>query len=337
MSPGPRLWVSVRRLLVLAAFAAACCLDLPVAHSQSQISDIHIDPRVQSTLKTELNNNGINTIRTHTELVLVPVTVTDPMNRVVVGLEQGNFQLFEDKQSQEIKHFSREDAPVSLGVILDVSGSMTTKIERAREAVVKLLEASNPQDEFFLITFSDTPRVVQNFTQTIGDIQQQLLFARPKGSTSLLDALYLGLNTMRESKYARKALLLISDGGDNHSRYTEKEVKSRIKESDVLVYSVGVFDRDFATPEERLGPELLTEISEVTGGRCYTLDNSSYLPTITQHIGLELRNQYVLAYSPNRSKNDGKWRKINIKLTQLPKKVPHLYVHARTGYYKRSE
>src|SRR5579864_943606 len=167
MFPGPQLLVSAR-LLLLAAFASLC-LDLPVAHAQSEISDIHIEPRVQSRLTTELRNSGLDTIRTHTELVLVPVTVTDPMNRVVVGLEQGNFQLYEGKQSQEIKHFSREDAPVSLGVILDMSSSMTTKIERAREAVMKLLEASNPEDEFFLITFSDTPHVVQTFTHTIAD------------------------------------------------------------------------------------------------------------------------------------------------------------------------
>ena len=336
MFPGSQLLVSARRLLALAAFALLC-LELPVARAQNEISDIHIEPRVQSTLTSGLSNRDLTTIRTHTELVLVPVTVTDPMNRVVVGLGQENFQLYEGKQSQQIKHFSREDAPVSIGVILDVSGSMATKIERAREAVVKLLEASNSQDEFFLITFSDTPHVVQNFTQSIGDIQEQLLFARPKGQTALLDALYLGLSRMKDAKYARKAILIISDGGDNHSRYTEKEVKSRIKESDVLVYSVGVFDREFATREERLGPELLTEISEVTGGQCYTLENPNYLPTITQHIGLELRNQYVLAYSPNGSKNDGKWRKIDVKLTQLPKRVPQLYVHARTGYYKRSE
>jgi Ca-activated chloride channel homolog len=336
MFSGTKSFVLARRLLMLVA-SVVVCVKLPVAHAQTEISDIHIAPRVQSTLTSGLGNGDVTTIRTNTELVLVPVTVTDPMNHVVVGLEQGNFQLFEGKQSQEIKHFSREDAPVSLGVILDVSGSMETKIERAREAVLRLLEASNPQDEFFLITFSDTPHVIQTFTNTIEEMQEQLLLVRPKGQTALLDALYLGLNKMHEAKYARKALLVISDGGDNHSRYTEKEVKSRIKESDVLVYSVGVFDREFPTREERLGPELLTEISEVTGGRCYTLDNPNYLPTITRHIGLELRNQYVLAYSPNKSKNDGKWRKINVKLTQLPGRVPQLYVHARTGYYKRSE
>ena len=336
MFPGPRSLVLIRRLFVLVGFALFC-LERPVADAQSETSDIHIEPRVQSRVTGGLTNLGLNTIRTHAELVLVPVTVTDTMNRVVVGLERENFQLYEGKQSQEIKHFSREDAPVSLGVILDVSGSMASKIERAREAVLKLLEASNPQDEFFLITFANRPQVIQDFTQTIGDLQEQLLFARPKGETALLDAVYLGLDKMKEAKYSRKALLLISDGGDNHSLYTEKEVKSRIKESDVLVYSVGIFDREFVTREERLGPELLAAISEVTGAQCYMLQNPNSLPIITEHIGVQLRNQYVLAYAPNSSESDGKWRKIKVKLTFLPKSLPQLRVHARTGYYARSQ
>ena len=324
----------IRRFSILAVIVS---LGVPAVRAQSGISDVHIQPRVQPSMRENLGNIYRNTIRTNADLVLVPVTVTDETNRIVVGLQPRNFQLYEGKQSQEIKHFSREDAPVSLGVILDISGSMATKIERAREAVLKLMEASNPQDEFFLITFADTPQVVQDFTQTIGNIQQQLLLARPKGSTALLDAIYLGLNKMSEAKYSRKALLLISDGGDNQSRYTEKEVRSRIKESDVLVYSVGIFDREFATREERLGPQLLTDISEVTGAQCYTLDNPNDLPMITQHIGLELRNQYVLAYRPSNSRIDGKWRKIKVKLTLLPKTLPHLQVHAKTGYYGRSQ
>jgi len=323
-------WVRQVFILVLS-------FGIPAAHAQSELSEIHIEPRVQLSMGSDTSNSGLSTIRTHAELVLVPVTVTDTMNRVVVGLEQGNFQLYEGKQSQEIKHFSREDAPVSLGVILDVSRSMASKIDRAREAVLKLLEVSNPQDEFFLITFADRPQVVQDFTKTIEDMQERLLFARPKGETALLDAVYLGLDKMKEAKYSRRALLLISDGGDNHSLYTEKEVKSRIKESDVLVYSVGIFDREFATIEERLGPKLLEEISEVTGAQCYTLENPNALPIITEHIGVQLRNQYVLAYSPNFSRDDGKWRKIRVKLTFLPKSLPQLRVHARTGYYARSQ
>jgi Ca-activated chloride channel family protein len=142
---------------------------------------------------------------------------------------------------------------------------------------------------------------------------------------------------MKQAKYSRKALLIISDGGDNHSRYTEKEVESQIKESDVLIYSIGVFDRQFPTRDERLGPELLRNISEVTGAQCYTLDTPNDLPVIAHHIGVELRNQYVLAYIPSNSKSDGKWRKIKVKLTLIPKKLPQLRVYARTGYYARSQ
>ena len=324
----------VRRLLVLAAFL---CLRLPATYAQTQISEVHIEPRIQSSPRGSLGNSYLNTIRKHVDLVLVPVTITDEMNHVVVGLNQNNFQVYEGKKPQEIKHFSSDDAPVSLGVILDMSGSMTTKIERAREAVMELLKASNPQDEFFLITFADAPHVVQDFTHAVEDIQEKLSVTLPKGRTSLLDAIYLALEKMKEAKYQRKALLIISDGGDNHSRYTEKEVKSQIKEADVLIYSVGIFDREFPTLEEFLGPGLLYEISEVTGAQAYLLDNPNELPAIAQHIGLELRNQYVLAYSPNNSKDDSKWRKINVKSTLLPRGLPQLRVYAKTGYYSRPQ
>ena len=336
MFSGPKSPALIVRLVALAAITFIST-ELPLARAQSEITNVHIEPRIQSRLASNITDLHLNTIKTKVDLVLVPVTVTDTMNRVVVGLDRGNFQLYEGKQSQEIKHFSTEDAPVSLGIILDVSGSMALKIDRAREAVMKLLESSNPQDEFFLITFSDAPRLAQDFTQQLGDIQQQLLFARPKGSTALLDAIDLGLNKMHQAKYARKALLVISDGGDNHSRNSQREVKARVRESDVLLYSVGIFDRQFATMEERMGPELLTDISEVTGARCYTLDNPNELPIITEHIGVELRNQYVLAYRPDGPKEDGKWRKIKVKLTLLPKSVPQLNVRARTGYYPRSQ
>src|SRR5260370_35439668 len=321
--------------LLLLVLAILLWPGVQAAHAQSEMSPVHIEPRVRSSPSDKFGDSSSHTIRIRVDLVLVPVTITDGMDRVVVGLDQRNFQLYEGKQPQEIKHFFSEDAPVSIGVILDMSGSMETKIERAREAVQEFLKAANPQDEIFLITFADTPHLAQDFTQDAGDMQERLLYTNPKGRTALLDAIYMGVAKMKEAKYQRKALLLISDGGDNHSRYTEGEVKSLTKEADVLIYSVGGFDREFATREELLGPELLTEITEVTGGRCYTLDNPNYLPTITQHIGLELRNQYVLAYSPNTSKHDGKWRKINVKLTQLPKRAPQLYVHARTDYYKR--
>jgi Ca-activated chloride channel family protein len=165
------------------------------------------------------------------------------MNRIVTGLQREHFAVYENKEQQEVRHFSSEDSPVSLGVIFDVSGSMSSKIERAREAVVEFLKTANLQDEFFMITFSDRPELISDFTQSIEDIQSKLVYTVPKGRTALLDAIYLGVSEMRHAKHPRKALLIISDGGDNHSRYTEGEIKSVVKEADVLIYAIGVYDR----------------------------------------------------------------------------------------------
>src|SRR5258708_1000251 len=166
------------------------------------------------------------TIRTKVDLVLVPVTVTDPMNRLVTGLDRENFQVFEGKDRQDVRHFSSEDAPISLGVIFDMSGSMGSKIERAREAVNQFFKTANPQYEFFMITFADKPEEISDFTSSVEDIQGRLIYTVPKGRTALLDAIYLGVSKMRQAKYPKKALLIISDGGDNHSRYTEGEIRS---------------------------------------------------------------------------------------------------------------
>jgi len=221
-------------------------------------------------------------------------------------------------------------------VLLDVSGSMESKIERAREALVAFFKTSNPEDEFFLITFSDTPEVLSGFTQSVEDIQSKLVFIRPKGRTALLDAIYLGVSEMRRAKYERKALLIISDGGDNHSRYTEGEIKSLVMESDVQIYAIGVFSGAPVTPEELEGPELLSEVAEVTGGQMLTVDNPSQMAESAAKIGAELRNQYVLGYRPTKAVHGGKWRKIKVKLRPV-KKSPPLTIYARTGYYAPNE
>jgi Ca-activated chloride channel homolog len=270
------------------------------------------------------------------DLVLVPVTITDPMNRLVTGLDKDNFSLFEGKDQQDIKHFSSEDAPVSLGVIFDMSGSMASKIERAREAVVEFFKTANPQDEFFLITFADKPEQIADFTQSVEDIQGKMVYTIPKGRTALLDAIYLGVSKMRQAKYPKRALLIISDGGDNHSRYTEGETKALVKEADVLIYSIGIYDHYASTEEERLGPALLSEVSELTGGRTFTIDNPNDLGDVATKIGIELRNQYVLGYRPKNPAHDGKWRKIKVKLVP-PKGLPPLRVYAKTGYYAPTE
>jgi Ca-activated chloride channel homolog len=268
---------------------------------------------------------------------MVPVTITDTLNRPVVGLEEDNFRLFENKKPQEIKNFSSEDAPVSVGIIVDTSGSMATKLERAREAVRQFCEAANPQDEFFMITFADSPRLATDFTNHTEELENALLTAQAKGETSLLDAIYMGLRKMHEARYARHALLVLSDGGDNHSRYTEHNVRAAVKEADVLVYTVGTFDRYFGTQEELLGPELLRSISESTGGHAFTLTNVEDLPAVTRLIGVQLRHQYMLAYRPSIEEKDGKWHKISVKL-RLPKRIHALLrVEARAGYYASAQ
>jgi len=315
--------------------AVAVMMNLSILNAQNAIDEVHVQPRALSAKPDcpgVLAQGATAIIRKSVELVLVPVTVMDESNRIITGLEQGNFQLYENKQAQPIKHFWKEDAPVSVGIVLDVSGSMDTKIERARDAVVAMLTASNPQDEFFLMTFANRPTLVQDFTPNVDDIRGHLLFTKPKGSTSLIDAIVMAISHMRSARYQRKALVIISDGGDNRSRYTEKEVKSLIKEADVLVYSIGVFDTEFRTKEERLGPELLATISGLTGASAYTLDNPRHLPVVAEHIANELRNQYMLGYSPEESRRDGKWRKIKVKLA-LPRGLQALRVQARSGYY----
>jgi len=331
--------------MVLFALCAACTLLLP-AWGQTSVDDVHVVPRVADKGKTEEAANrtpDTSTLNTHVrplkvavDLVLVPVTITDPMNRLVTGLDKENFQLFEGNSKEDIKTFSSEDAPVSLGVIFDSSGSMSSKMDRAKDAVLEFFKTANPQDEFFMITFSDEPEVISDFTSSVEEIQGKLVFMVPRRRTALLDAIYMGVSKMREAKYPKKALLIISDGGDNHSRYTEGEIKALVKEADVMVYAIGIYDRYFPTEEERLGPALLGEITELTGGRAFTVENPNDLADVATKIGVELRNQYVLGYRPSKVVRDGKWRKIKVKLLP-PKGLPPLRVYARTGYYAPEE
>ena len=278
-------------------------------------------------------------IRVDTTLVLIPVTVTDPMNRFVTGLEKENFKVFEDKKEQEISQFSSEDAPLSAGVIFDCSGSMGHKLEKSRLAVSEFFKTANPEDEFFLIQFNDTANLVQPFTQNLEEIQNRLTFTFSRGRTALLDAVFLGLHTMKRAKNPRKALLIISDGGDNNSRYTEAEIKNLVREADVQIYAIGIYEEGPArarTPEESAGPALLAAIAEQTGGRQYEVDNLNELPDVAAKIGVELRNQYVLGYSPQNLDRDGKYRHVVVKVIP-PRGLPLLRPFWRLGYYAPSQ
>ena len=274
-------------------------------------------------------------IRIDTNVVLIPVTVTDPLNRFVTGLEQDSFKVFEDKLEQKIVSFGSEDAPLSIGIVFDTSGSMGPKLDKSRQAVTEFFKTANPEDEAFLVVFNDRPELVTPFTHNLEEIQNRLTFTQSKGRTALLDGILLGLHTMKKAHNPRKALVVISDGGDNSSRYTEGEIKNLVKESDTQIYAIGIYEPVQSrgrTPEELAGPGLLTDVSEPTGGRHFLVENLNELPDVAAKIGIELRNQYVLGYSPANQVRDGKYRKVGVKLVQ-PRGLPPLHAFWRTGYY----
>jgi Ca-activated chloride channel family protein len=272
-------------------------------------------------------------IRTETQITLVGASVTDPLGRLVTGLQQENFRIFEDGVEQEVVRFSSEDVPVSIGVIFDMSGSMADKIDKSREAAVQFFRTANPADEFFLVNFNDRAQLISPFTASVDDLQDRLMYTGAHGLTALYDGVYLGLSQMRGAHNTKKALLILSDGGDNHSRYSETEVRKFVREADVQIYAIGLFDPDGGpTPEEREGPGLLGDLTMMTGGRTFVVKNVNQLPDIATKISMELRNQYVLGYRPSQRAHDGKWRKIKVRLNP-PKGMPPLTVSAKSGYF----
>jgi VWFA-related protein len=261
------------------------------------------------------------------------------MNRFVTGLDKEHFQLFEDKVKQEVSEFSSEDAPLSVGLVFDASGSMGSKLAKSRQAAAQLFRTANPEDEFFLIHFNDRPELVVPFTTNTEEIQNRLTFTQAKGRTALLDGVYLAMNEMKKARNPRKAIIILSDGGDNSSRYTESEIKNAVREADVQIYAIGIFEPIGGrgrTAEELAGPGLLNEMAEATGGRHFPVENVNELPDIAAKIGIELRNQYVLGYTPLNQTRDGKYRKVQVKLKQ-PRGLPPLRAFYRLGYYAPSQ
>ena len=326
--------VSKRSLQVGIGIASSClCVSLLLvsarAQSQSQ------GPEKPPAAKTDSTKPQTGKpLRVDVNVVLVNTTVTDPYNRLVTGLEKDNFRVFEDGSEQEVAYFSSEDVPTSIGVIFDMSGSMADKVAKAREAAVEFFKTANPQDEFSLVTFNDRAELASRFTNSVEDLQTRMMFTAAKGRTALLDAIYLGLSQMRGAHNAKRALLIISDGGDNHSRYNESDIRNFVKESDVQIYAMGVFSSvgSRGTTEEMEGPSLLGELCDMTGGRVFPVDSLDALPDIATKIAMELRNQYVLGYRPANKNNDGHWRKIKVKI-RPPRGLPPLNVYSRTGYF----
>ncbi len=280
-------------------------------------------------------NAAARRLRVDVDLVLVPTTVTDHMNRPIMDLHPQDFGIYEDNAQQQIRYFGEEDAPISVGLILDVSRSMTNKIDTERAAVAEFFKNANPQDDSFVISLADRPHFIADTTRSLEEIEQKLALVIPDGHTSLLDAIYLGVSRMRTARYPRRALLIISDGGDNHSHYTLKETKSMVQESDVTVYAIGIFDTMpmpvLKTLEERLGQRLLTEVTAASGGRTIAADEREKVPRIASTISWELRQQYVLGYKSSNSLHDGKWRNIKVLVTASAGDPP-LRAHYKRGY-----
>jgi Ca-activated chloride channel homolog len=288
---------------------------------------VAIQPRPKPSAKQDKLPNA--NLRVDTTLVLVPVSVNDPLNRPVSGLEKENFRVFDNKVEQTITQFAMDDEPVAVGLVFDTSGSMGEKLRRSRMAAKEFFRTANPEDEFFLVEFDNQPRLEVPLTTDSGSIENQLTFSKSHGSTALLDAIYMALHEMKKSHKNKKALLVISDGGDNNSRYTATEVRRVILESDCLIYAIGVFGGG-STPEESGGPSLLSHIAEQTGGRLFPAMIAD-LPDTAKRIGIELRNRYVIGYAPANQQRDGKYHHISVMVVP-PRGLPKLQAHWRLGY-----
>jgi Ca-activated chloride channel family protein len=317
-----------------------CLLLLSSPLLARQLSDdVHIVPR-PTTHSKDASDKSTHRLRVNVEMVLVPVTVTDMKNHPVVDLRRQNFTLFEGEREENIQYFGTEDEPLSVGILVDLSSSMSNKIDAVRLAVDEFFKSANPEDDYFVITFADKPKLLANTTKSAEDIHAALARAVPKGNTALADAIYMGMAKLRNARYARKALLVISDGGDNNSRHSLREIKHIARESDAQIYAIDVCDAPailFTEKlEQRFGRQWLTQVTESTGGRTIALDNPEGIPEAAARASTELRNQYILGYRPALTAQDHKWRKIKVRVSRPQEFLP-LEVHYRTGYVPRQD
>ena len=327
-----KLSIGTRGLLVLFVFSLVVCLAIFGIGTSACAQSPLVSDRKHDTPSQQGGPRG--SVHVDVDLALVNVSVTDMHDRPVRSLAPNSFRIFEDNIEQEVVNFSSEDVPVSIGVIFDLSGSMANKFSYAKEAAVQFFKTANPEDEGFLIGFSEHANLLSPFTNNIEELQNRLLTLSPGGSTALLDGLYLGIAEMRDARNAKRALLIISDGGDNHSRYREEDIKRLLKEADVQIYAIGIFESGYhrRTLTEGNGPLLLAELTELTGGRAFTVRNPNELSEIATKIGAELRSQYILGYEPSNKTRDARWRKITVKMSSS-NGHQHLSVHAKKGYY----
>jgi Ca-activated chloride channel homolog len=328
--PDVRFGTLLRYLFaVIAALATSCHV---AAQLDLDINEVHVLPRSVSPPSALPQH----VLRTNVDLVLVNVTVLDHSGRAVTGLEPTNFAVLDDKNPQVVRYISNIDEPISLVVVLDASASMASKLQEARKAFTELVNTSNPEDDFGLIIVGDEPRVAVHFDDSASDIQNAADALQPDGATALWDGMYLGIKELKNSRYQRKAMVVISDGGDNHSRYSESELKSLLKEADVEVNAIGMFDPYATRLEEKKGPLQLDEVTSVTGGRVLSAHDSVELSRAVAQISHELRNQYVLGYYPSHRRRDGKWRRLRVQLAGSASQA-RFRLYAKKGYYAPTE
>jgi VWFA-related protein len=323
-------------ILTWSAFLCAiCCLELATLKADERRLTLLEGPSFRSISAAAARKSPAD-IRINVDLKLIPVTVTDARARAITGLQKNNFKLFEDKTEQVISHFASEDEPVSIGLLFDSSGSMGPKLSRSREAVSEFLKAANPQDEFFLVLFSDRARLATGFTTNADEITRRLDVTESKGRTAMFDGVHLALHQIKEARYSRKAILIISDGGDNHSRYTFGSIMSELREADVQVYSIGILEPLVRRNSLEIvsGPTLLDQIAQATGGRLFEANNPVDLREAASRIGTALRNQYLLGYLPANSSPVGKYHRLEVRI-ERPKGFPPLRVSFPSGYYAR--
>ena len=278
-------------------------------------------------------------IRVNSELVLIPVSVLDNRGKPVVGLQKDSFTLLDNDTEQVITHFAIEDAPISVGFVVDASASMVGKMEKSREAVKRFLNTANSEDEFFLVRFNSRADLVVDLTRDADELQKGIKFIQPSGTTALLDAIRFSISQMKKAKNVRKSLVIVSDGGDNSSRYTTTDLRHLVREADVQIYAIGIFDpvdMRSRTPEETSGPALLREVTTQTGGRLFEADNINQMPKFALELSRAIRTQYLLGYAPNFPRHDGKYHHVEVKLVQ-PKGSGNLKASWRRGYYSLAE
>ena len=309
----PSVRVAALTGAVLAISAAALAADGPVRPDDSPVTVARRAP-----LNPGLNPTGTRNIRLDIKVVQIPVTVTDVLDRPVRGLRKDDFHLFEDNVEQEVAYLSTEEAPVSVGLIFDSSGSMRNKIDTSVAAVDQFFQTNLPGDEFLLVQFSTVPHLLTGFTPNTSEISGWLHASQPNGWTALYDAIYLGIQKMKASKNPRRALLILSDGGDNNSRYTAPEIRSLVREADVRIYSLGLLQ----------GSHFLERISDETGGRMIHVHKMGDLPDAMEKLSRDLRSHYVLGYYSSNGQNDGRYRHVRVQVTQ-----PSVRASWRRGYY----